>query len=512
MLQKSLSTSVYKLFFLMVFVAANSYAQYPDAVEQNLKKAGNNRNELEKAILYCQKSKDPLKLKAIYFLIANMDIHYSSDYYWENKDKQKIPYNELDYPDFDQAAKAFENIKSQNPGLQPKTVIYQDLETIKGDFLIKNIEKAFESWKKSSHKNSSFETFCEYILPYRISAEPLQDWRETYATKFNWIPEKIKTIGFQNTLPYVRDEANLWFTNTWSSGGRKEPLPQLGSMQILLRKQGLCDDFADLGVFTMRSIGIPATINVIPYWATATGGHSNNTFFDDSQKPISFEYGHKNYDEKVTREPAKVLRSTYSKQANTIAGIESTINIPKGFLRDQNYIDVTQEYWQTTNVKCSLTPNSNNPKTVFIATFNGMQWRPFWWGKITNNQTEFTQICKGTVVLPQYYNNEKMIQAAPPIVVGENENRILAPDYSQLQNITITSKASYLLIKPRVSYKLFYWDKAWKLIDTKIADDNTQEFIYEKVPKNALLLLLSSDSKGYERPFIVDEKGERTWF
>ena len=195
MLQKSLFTSVCKLFFLMVFVTANSYAQYPDAVEQNLKKAGNNRNELEKAIVYCQKSKDPLKLKSIYFLIANMDIHYSSDYYWENKDKQIVPYNELAYPDFDQAAKAFENIKSQNAGLQPKKVIYQDLETIKGDFLIKNIDKAFESWKKSSHKNSSFETFCEYILPYRISAEPLQDWRETYATKFNWIPEKIKTIA-----------------------------------------------------------------------------------------------------------------------------------------------------------------------------------------------------------------------------------------------------------------------------------------------------------------------------
>ena len=246
--QKISLQRICKLILFLALFVLNSYAQYPDAVEQNLKKSGKNRTELEKAIVYCQKSKDPLKLKAIYFLIANMDKHYSSDYYWENKDKQKIAFSELDYPDFDQAAKAFENIKLQNPGIEPKSIIYQDLETIKGSFLIENIDKAFEAWKNAPYKNISFETFCEYILPYRISSEPLQNWRESYAAKFNWIPEKIKTIGFKNTLDYVKDEANIWFSNIWWSGGRKEPLPRLGSMQILLRKQGLCDDLADLGV------------------------------------------------------------------------------------------------------------------------------------------------------------------------------------------------------------------------------------------------------------------------
>ena len=512
MLQKRVSHFSNKLGYCLVLCSLNFYAQYPAAVEQNLKKAGSNRKELEKAIIHCKQTGDTLKLNAIYFLIENMDIHYSSDYYWENKNNQKIIYNELDYSDFDQAARAFEDIKLQNQGLQPKSIIYKDLETIKGDFLIENIEKSFEVWKKSTHKNISFKTFCEYILPYRISIEPIQSWRKLYTSKFSWINEKIKSIGFINTLPFVKDEANLWFTNTWSFGGRKEPLPRLGSLQLLLRKQGLCEDLANLGVFTMRSQGIPSTINEIPYWATSTGGHCNNTFFDKNQNPIPFDYGYKDYDAKLVREPAKVLRITFSKQPNTLANIEAEEDIPKGYLRNFNYIDVTQEYWKTTTVKCSLTLNSTLSKTAYIATFNGLQWKPFWWGIIKNNQVEFTQICKGTVILPQYYNNEKMIVAAPPIVVGENENKILAPDYDQLQNVTIKSKLSYLIIKPKISYKLFFWDNAWKLIDTKKADENTEELQYENVPKNALLLLLSSDSKGFERPFIIDENGERTWF
>ena len=174
------------LILLLPFFAQ---AQYPASVEAVLKKAGNNRIELEKAIQYCDKSGDSLKLKAIYFLIANMDIHSSSDYYWEDAAGKKIAYSELDYPDFDQAKTAFEVIKEKNPGLKPKAIIYKDIETITGDYLIQNLEKAFVAWRSSALKTTSFADFCEYILPYRVSVEPLQDWRTVYTEKFKWINE-----------------------------------------------------------------------------------------------------------------------------------------------------------------------------------------------------------------------------------------------------------------------------------------------------------------------------------
>lgn len=501
-----------KTFLLFLICTLNCYGQYPEAVEQNLTKAGGNRPELEKAIEHCKKTGDPLKLNAIYFLIGNMDIHTSSDYYWKNQTGEKVSYNELDYPDFDQAAKAFEVIKEKNPGLQPQKIIYKDIETIKADYLIDNLEKAFVTWKSSPIKNISFDTFCEYILPYRISVEPLQDWRNVYAEKFAWITERLQSYGLETLLPYVKEEANSWFTNTWINGGRKEPLPRLGSRQLLLRKQGACEDLADLGVFTMRSLGIPATVDAIPYWATSTGGHFLNTFFDINNKAIPFDYGSNENNKKLKREPAKVLRTTYSKQPETLASIEDKNNIPKGYLQEKNYKDVTQEYWKTTNVNCGLSPNPNNPKTAYIATFNGLRWQPFWWGKVTNNKAQFSQVCVGTVILPQYCSNGKMIPAGNPILVGENENTELKPDFTQLQNITITSFTGYLLIKPTATYKLFYWDNTWKLVAAKAANETTPSLLYEKVPKNALLLLVSSDSKGYERPFVVDEKGERSWY
>ncbi|TDD98555.1 transglutaminase domain-containing protein [Flavobacterium cellulosilyticum] len=511
MKQKSNTFSLRSILFCVVF-SLGMYAQHPAAVEQNLKKAGSNRAELEKAILYCKNSDDPQKLKAIYFLIANMDIHSSSDYYWENEAGNRIVYNELDYPNFDEAAKAFEAVKLQNPNLHPKAITYSDLETIKGDYLINNLDNAFKSWRVSAVKNISFDDFCEYILPYRISVEPIQDWRTTYNSKFSWISDKIETIGLEASLPYVSDEANSWFTNTWNSGGRKEPLPRLGSMQLLLRKQGPCEDLADLGVFTMRSIGIPATADFVPYWGTTRGGHAMNTFFDSNNKAIHFDYGTKEYNEKLRREPAKVLRLTYSKQNQTLASFEEQNNIPKGYLREQNYIDVTQEYWNTRNVKCSLYLNPKPLKTVYACTFSGLKWQPFWWAKVLKNEAQFNQICQGTVVLPQYYSNGKMIPASAPILVGDTETRILTPDLNQLQDLTISSVANYLILKPNVIYKLLYWNDKWQLIDTITATETTESLLFHKVPKNALLLLIASDSKGLERPFIVSEQGERTWY
>ncbi len=510
-LQRKTQYCSFKILLALVLCSLGSNAQHPAAVEENLKKAGNNRIELEKAIAYCHKTNDPLKLKAIYFLISNMDIHYSADYYWENIEGKKIPFNELDYPNFDVVAKVFDSIKKQNPGLKPKTITYQDLETIKGDYLIQNIENAFASWQNATNKNVSFESFCEYILPYRITIEPIQEWRKAYYSKFNWITDKIKEVGFTPALPYAKDEAMSWFKNTWGSGGRDEPLPRLGSMQLLMRKQGPCEDMADLGVFTMRSIGIPATINTIPYWATATSGHFTNTFFDGNQ-PIPFDYGESKAVAPLKREPAKVLRTTYSKQANALASKISINSIPENFLRLKNYIDVTPEYVATAHVKCSLTQTTIPQKIAYSATFNGLKWKTFWWGDIVNRQVEFKDMCKKTVILPQYYIDGKLIPAGYPIIIGENENRILTPNFKQLQNVTISSFASYLLIKPEVIYKLFYWDNQWKLIGTQKATPTTESFVFEKVPKNALLLLLATDSKGLERPFVLDDKGERTWY
>jgi hypothetical protein len=496
------------LFLLIPFALQ---AQYSNRVESVLKKAGGNRIELEKALSYAENTHDPFKVKAMQFLIANMDIHFSSDYYWENQEHKKIDYNELSYADFEQAKKELTGIKEKNSGLHPKVMITNDIDTLTGDFLIQNLENAFKAWRSSAIKDISFENFCQYILPYRVSEEPLQDWRLVYQNKFKWIDHQIDSKGFKSVLYYVKDDYDSWFTNTWGEQ-RKEPLPRLGALQLLFRSEGPCPDIADLGVFIMRSQGIGAAINVIPFWATSTGGHFTNTFFGDNMQPFNCDYGSRDFGENLKREPAKVLRITYSKQAETLASFEDPVNIPKGFLQQQNYIDVTKDYWETTDVICPLFPMKDSPKIVYATTFNGLIWRPFWWGKVENASTTFNSICNKTVLLPQYYKDGKLIPAGAPIIVGDDKVQLLQPDFSNTKNVTIAEADKYLKFKIGVTYKLFYWNNGWKLVGEQEVKSQISTMLFANVPKNALLLFLGSDSKKLERPFTIDDAGKRTWF
>ncbi len=504
------------LLFTTLFFSAVSFARtagtYPAEVEVNLKKAGKNRAELENAIMYFKKSKDPLKIKALYFLIANMDIHYSADYYWVDQKGKTVPFNELAYPDFEKAKAAFEELKKKTPGIHPKTVQYPDLAAIKASFLIENINLAFDAWKNGYAKNIPLDDFCEYILPYRVSVEPLQNWRATYRKKFQWITTLANKDGLMKALSYTAADTKNWFKST-GDAARTEPIPRLSALQLLLRKAGVCEDMADLGVFSLRSQGLPIALEDVPYWATSANSHFFNTIFDNNMHPIKFDLARTPpEDNQLSREPSKVIQETFSKQKGVLADIEDVKNIPSSFMQNRNYKDVTSLYWKTTTVDCELFPATEHPKVAYAYIFNNMHWKPAWWGKVNNGHVQFSNMSKGVVYLPTYYMNGKAKIAGYPIAEGYNHEQVLRPDIGHRAIILINEEDRYLRFQSGKRYNLYYWDQNWKLCGVKIAMPSARSMSFENVPKNALLLLKPEYSTGKERPFMVTEEGKIVWW
>jgi hypothetical protein len=494
-------------------------AHYPPDVEKALHTAGPNRPQLEKAIRYFQQQADPLKLKAAYFLIANMDIHMSYDYYWADKTGRRVPFNELSYPDWSATLSAFDQAKKKYPGIHPVPVKYRDIDSIKADYLIGNINGAFDTWRKKWSKNVSFSDFCEYILPYRISKEPLQDWRPVYRKRFSWINDSARNKGTADALNYFAVDYNSWFTNTYKIESRSEPLPRLGALQLLLRKKGPCEDIADLEVFTWRSQGIPAAIDEIPSWATSSGKHFLSVAFTPQMKPIPFDVSNPAHPSaRLPREPAKVIRVTYSKQPSTLAAIiaatsdkaaNSETSIPPGFLRTTNYLDVTPEYWPTKDVSCSLFTTS---PIAYACVFSFLKWQPVWWGKPAGNTVTFTKMCKGAVYLPMTYNSGKLKPAGYPRIAASEGDQELKPDTLRRRTIHLQEQPGYLLYRPNKRYRLFYWDNQWKLIAELRTAGDTKTLVFTKVPSDALLLLVPEYTQKKERPFTIAADGTQYWW
>jgi hypothetical protein len=506
---KKLLLVILFVFSIVVVWAAN----YPKEVEAALRKAGTNRLALVKVIEHFKGKGDPLKLKAVYFLLSNMDAHYSVNYYWADAKGNKVPFDELAYPDFNQAVKAFEKLKVKTPQIHAVQSRYSDLESIKSDVMISDIEKAFQTWKVFNVQNVSFDDFCEYILPYRITQEPLQNWRTAYSERFKEIGKKMKGRSLDIALTAMLHDQKKWFTNTWNVESSKEPLPRLGAMQLLTRKKGDCDDIANLQVFELRSLGYPVTIDFVPYWATTTGQHFFNVLFDAKGRPFPFDASSAALKiDNLAREPSKVIRITYSKQKSALVNFFSKESIPPGFMQGFNYKDVTPQYWPTKNLSASLYDDYRSKKVAYACVLNGLTWKPAWWGRVTNSKVLFTQMGKGAVYMPAIYEKKHLIPAGYPVALGYQHELVLKPDLEHKHAVLLKEQDKYLVFKPGKHYTLFFWDRKWIRIQTQLASTVTRQLLFANVPKNALLLLLPESSQNKDRPFIINEIDQRIWF
>lgn len=68
-----------------------------------------------------------------------------------------------------------------------------DLQEVSADYLIENIDFAFEAWQQIPEDNrADFETFCHYILPYRNWDEPLEAGTRRFLNlKYQWVQDEL---------------------------------------------------------------------------------------------------------------------------------------------------------------------------------------------------------------------------------------------------------------------------------------------------------------------------------
>ena len=136
-------------FVLLLSVCVSCSQEYDKALEDALNLAGENRPELEKVLRHYHG--DTLKLEAAKFLIRNMPGHYS----FADTMEVKPYYDEVDsvlttmkgcnvWTIRDSLVK----IDNKYADLSPEWV--EDIQIIKADFLIQNIDSAFVQWKKGA--------------------------------------------------------------------------------------------------------------------------------------------------------------------------------------------------------------------------------------------------------------------------------------------------------------------------------------------------------------------------
>ncbi len=497
--------------------------EIPEDIIAFLDTIGDNRVELEKVINHYHE--DSLKLNAAFFLIENMGDHCYSKYKLVDSTDSIVPFNILDYPDYNSMVAAYDSIEGTLGELEFKRdTLIKDYQLITADFMIQNIDYAFKAWRENPwSKHLSFQQFCEFVLPYRGSNEPLENWRPYFIDKYNWIPDSMKNSDDPiKAATMINNELKSWFS--FDPRFYRHPT-DLGLSQMLEYKMGRCEDMTNLAIYAMRAMGIPVMSDYTPYWAKTNNNHAWNATIDKEGKVIVFMGSESNpgvY--KLNNVISKVYRKTFSIQHDCLAEIKEDWEKVPPYINRNSYTDFTKDYIPVIDISLWLekeVPDSVN--FAYICVFNTAKWKAIHWSKITDDrEVIFTDMGMDIVYLPAFYIDKKIVLAGKPFILNEKgQIHTIIPDTINKSTVELYSTTKRVITKATEeseqvhfdigkTYELFYWNDEWILHGKQKAGDGP--LIFKNVPSNALYWLVAEDSHDEERIFTINQDAKQVWW
>jgi hypothetical protein len=141
-----------------------------------------------------------------------------------------------------------------------------DLGGLPADVLIENVELALESWDESGWKEEIDPyIFHTYVLPHRVTQEPVQRWRPRLR---ELTAPRVEGMTLGDAALEINRFAREWATYQPSSRRDQGPLTTME------RGIGRCEEEMIFAICALRSAGVPARYCAVPCWCTGDGNHA----------------------------------------------------------------------------------------------------------------------------------------------------------------------------------------------------------------------------------------------
>lgn len=496
----------------------------PERVKMTLEKAGSNRAELEEVIQHFKNTGEVIKEEAAYFLIGNMENQGFAVFKLVDSLGNGIDFNVLEYEDYDQLLDGWDEIESGRGKIEfVLDSMYLDYSTVSSEYLIQNIDLAVDAWENNPWaQHLDFDQFCEYVLPYRSTNEPLEDWRAYFIKELAWVEDSLTDKSDPvEAACLVNDYIKSWFR--FDPRYYEHPTDQ-GLAELMDKKMGRCEDMTTLAIYAMRALSIPVMSDFTPYWAKTGNNHAWNAVLAKNDSTIIFMGGESNPGEyKLGHELAKVYRKTFAAQDRSLAAKKKEWELLPPYLNKKTIKDVTWDYGETSDIKIDLTEGKPDSTSFsYICVFNSGEWKAIDHGRIWGSKAQYYGLGRGVAYLPAFFYDDEIIPASNALILsdsGKVENKVpngnLKIDmtlYSTTQRITkettdFIEKAEFNIGK---EYILYYWNDKWVEAEREIADDGPLSF--KNIPSNAIYWLVEEGSRKEERIFTINELGNQIWW
>lgn len=407
-------------------------------LEKALYMAGENKVELFKVLEhYKQSPEDSLKLKAASFLIENMPGHGSA---WsESIDSFRQRVNASDSLVWMNLQDEWWNQLHENN----HPVFHPDVEYLSADFLIRNIDKAFDVWDESPWKaDVDFDAFCRYILPYRFEQELLADgWRDSLYNEFHFLVEDVKSV--KTAYEIVHDTVWKRLLSSYSFFPHS-----LDVVAIRHLKQAACNQRSLMLGSVMRALGIPAAMDCVQHWANY--GHNGHAWVSLVTREGTYSIYEDEWEAKINnRIDATIVKVNYEiaedyplpahfkKRYSKIW--RSTFEHQDNGMDDSPFtVDVSAAYGLDGEITLRTDEKISDAYLCGFSTKNG--WEPICRGKVEDNRCTFSALGDSVVYLVMGRVDNKLVPLENPVLLANHETIMLHPDKSKLREVKLIRK------------------------------------------------------------------------
>lgn len=409
---------------------------------------------------------DSLKILAAKFLHEHILLHYGVEQKLYDSLMNEI--SDINPHNFKNDT-IFRHFLNQNKIQFKNTRIVYDADTITKEFLIKNIDMAFDSWRNNYWcSNVNFEDFCRYILPYRNANEELSNWREYFKDKYE---QRIKdSLGSMPSIKEVVLFMMKELKNDVKYGTQLRNFyanymtPEMSEKMYTME----CIALAHYGTLALRACGVPCAM-IETHWRFTETSHTSiyipTVGSNDTAYRISI------YDE-IQRmgQPKDSMASwrtwmySYEKNDDLIRVYENNHKIAS-LTHPVTRQDITNLFSTTHNIAISIPDSLQNEENLFLCRFSNWRWFPIREGFVCGDSVYFKN-----VTIKQLYRIAKITQTGICHVIGD----VLSLDgngdvvrYNCTGDTTLF-KIAYNCDKTETVEKKeitsFYWSKNNKLV------------------------------------------------
>ncbi|MBC8320825.1 MAG: hypothetical protein H8E34_08895 [Bacteroidetes bacterium] len=355
-----------------------------------------------KVILAFQHPADSLKLQSAYFLIQYLENNYSIWSSLIDSSGNIVEINPEDFPDYPAIKKYRDSIENISGKLSYRAdSIWLDIYNINSGFLIEHINTAFNTWKKSPWDiNYDFNTFCEYILPYRVANEKIEPTAKHFQEKYM----DLLKHNIIETAKLLNNEIN----NELSYDERLviNPIAQL----ITITEQTRTGNLLDINIYkvaALRSLGIAAALDYTPFFADSILGYYSTTVILPNSDKLILTRSESQSTPYSQGNVAKVYRRSFKNDPHSLFSIKGMETHTPPFLGNYNYLDVTDEYVQTADVTFDFADTS---QFIYLAVFNDCSWQPVEWSRAgIDCKAKFTNMGTDVNYMPIIVSDDRVI-------------------------------------------------------------------------------------------------------